>query len=870
MSAGSGQSDPPEASLRAWAGGAGRVYQAAGDQYIHEGLPAAPAAVTNTLPRDTFAFEGRDQELRELVDAVRRRTEAGELLPIYTIDGMPGVGKTAFAVHTAHLLADGFPDGTLFVDLHAHTAGQLPVEPADALGSLLSIVGVAAQYIPAGMDARAAMWRDRLAGKRVLLVLDNAAGHHQVEPLLPGTENCLVLVTSRRRLSALGATVPLPLGVLSAAQATALLATLSGRDLSGIEAAADTVVRLCGHLPLAISLLAGRLRHHPSWLVEDLIEDLADAQTRLDELQAEDTAVATTFELSYQRLPEDRKAFFRRLGLHPGEDIDDQAAAALAGIPLVQARRHLTALHDDHLIDEPRRRRYRMHDLIRDYTRALAGHDGPSKGEEAIGQLFDYYQRTAALADRHLGPALRTNIPANPGVSDSPVPTTRETALHWMETERANLLACAEHTIRQNQHPRLLRFAEAMAGFLRQAGPWDRAIEIHRAATAAAEHDADPPAQAKALVHLTIVQYLSGAYPPAREAAKRALTLYRDLGDLPGQAAALCHLGIIHELTNEHEPATQALERSLALYRCLDDRKGQADAITHLGIVRYWSSDYPGGSELLEQAVMLYREVGDLPGQANASYHLGLIRWLIDDYPGAAEALEKSMTLHRGSGNRLGMAEAQNWLGAVWRTIGEYEAATRAQSDALAVFREMGSRFDEAEALYNLGVTSWSTEDYDTAAEFLEASLLACRELDNPLGEADSLCVLGSVHRHTGDHAKATELLDKSLTLYRELDNELGEAATLNEIGALLFASGRHAEALEHYEFALRLARSVNGPFEEAVALAGIGRHAHHERETVTAIAHFRDALAILQRIGAAAAKKMELELTALEKADQG
>ncbi|MER6612349.1 ATP-binding protein [Streptomyces xantholiticus] len=851
-------------SLRAGAHDGGRIYQAVGDQYIYEGLPVAPASVTNTLPRDTFAFEGRDGELQKLVDAVRHASAPRGPLPVYAIDGMPGVGKTAFAVRAAHLLADAFPDGTLFVNLHAHSAGQLPVEPVDVLGSLLSIAGVAAQYIPAGLDARAAMWRDRLAGKRVLLILDNAAGHHQVEPLLPGTDNCLNLVTSRRRLSALDGAVSISLGTLAPDEAINLLSTLSGRDVSCEEAAADALVRLCGCLPLAVSMLAGRLRHHPSWLLGDLIEDMADAQTRLDELRAEDSAVAATFELSYQDLPDDRKLFFRRLGLHPGEEIDDWAAAALVGVPRSQARRHLAALYDDHLIDELRHGRYRMHDLIRDYTRALADTDGEAGNEEAMGHLFDYYQRTASLADRQLSHTLRTGIPSISGVPSCPDLATRTEALKWMESERANLLACAQRTIQHGQHPRVVRFAEAMAGYLQQAGPWDRAIEIHRAATAAAQRSADPSEQARALIRLATVQYLSGDYPQAREALNRALGLYRDVSVLSGQASALCHLGIIHKLTNEHEVSTQALERALSLYRHLGDQEGQADALTQLGIVRYWQSDYPGASQLLEQALKLYRDVENLLGQANALHHLGLVRWLLDDYPVAAEVLEKAMALHHDLGNRIGMAEAQNWLGAVWCTTGRYEAAAEAQSEALTVFREMGSRFNESEALYNLGFTLLSAEEHDAAVKYLEEALVVCRCVDSPLGEADVLWALGSAHVRTGALTLAAELLDQSLTLYREMENSLGEAATLNEIGKLLFASGRHTQALEHHELALSLARSLNSPFEEALALAGIGRHAHYEGETVVAIDHFRNAYAILERIGAAEAKNIQRELADL------
>lgn len=864
MNGGGGSQDRPRASLRADADSGGRVYQALGNQYIYEGRPVAPASVTNTLPRDTFAFNGRDGELTRLINAVHQASEAEGPLPVFAIDGMPGIGKTAFAIRAAHLLAGSFPDGTLFVNLHAHSTGQLPVEPVDVIGSLLSIVGVAAQNVPAGLDARAAMWRDRLADKRLLLILDNVAGHRQVEPLLPGADNCLVLVTSRRRLAALDGAVSISLGTLAPAEAVALLSALSGRDLSHTEPVADALVRLCGCLPLAVSLLAGRLRHHPLWRLEDLVEDMTDAQARLDELQAEDRAVAATFELSYRDLPDDLRIFFRRLGLHPGEEIDDWAAAALTGVPRGKARRHLAALYDDHLIDELRHGRYRMHDLIRDYTRALAEADGTTSNEEAVGRLFDYYQRTASLADQQLSRTLRTGIPSASGASDAPHLTTRTQALKWMESERANLLACAQRTIQRAQHPRVVQFARSMAGYLQQAGPWDRAIEIHRAATAAAEHNANAPEQARALVRLATVQYLSGDYPQAREAVNRALRLYRDANDPSGQASALCHLGIIHKLTNDHDVAVEALEQSLSLYRDLADQEGQADALTQFGIVRYWQSDYPGATLLLKQALRLYRSTENGLGQANALHHLGLVRWLLDDYPMAAEALEKAIALYREHGNLIGMAEAQNWLGAVWCVTGRYDAAAQTQREALAVFRDMGSRFNESEALYNLGVTLGYVEDYDGAVKFLEESLAMCRLVHSPLGEADALWALGSMYRRTGAHAVAAETLDQSLALYRELDNALGEAAALNEIGQLSFASGQHARALEHHESALSLARSLSSPFEEALALVGIGRHAHHAGETEAAVEHLREAHAMLQRIGAAEAKNVERELAGL------
>ncbi|HXM54361.1 MAG TPA: helix-turn-helix domain-containing protein [Candidatus Dormibacteraeota bacterium] len=332
----------------------------------------APAAATWTLPRDVASFTGRQEELeRLLVDT------AAAPGGISAIDGMAGVGKTAFTIHAAHRLAPRFPHGQFYLDLHAHTAGQRPVAPGDALKSLLLTAGVAARRIPRELDRRAAVWRDHLAGRQVLIVLDDAAGHEQVEPLLPGGAGCHVLITSRRRLAALEDARPLTLGTLPPAAATDLLTRLVGDRVR--EADPSTIallVELCGHLPLAIGLVAGRLRSHPAWTASDMVRTLRDAKDGLSELQAEDVAVEAAFALSYHHLPADRQRLFRRLGLHPGLEIDVPSAAVLDGGDVAAVRAGLEALYIDHLIDEPRPGRYRFHHLIRSYARALAAqHD---------------------------------------------------------------------------------------------------------------------------------------------------------------------------------------------------------------------------------------------------------------------------------------------------------------------------------------------------------------------------------------------------------------------------------------------------------------------------------------------------------------
>src|SRR5215471_2390576 len=374
---------------------------------------AAAAAATRTLPRAVTSFTGRDEEMARLLAAVTGTARPGPAVEISAIDGMAGVGKTTFAVRAAHQLASRFPDGQLFLDLHAHTAGQHPVKPADALRSLLLTIGVSAQRIPPDLDARAALWRDRVAGRRLLLLLDDAASHEQVRPLVPGASGCLVLVTSRRRLTALEDAESLTLRTLPPAEAAALFVRLAGtRDRDADPASVARLVELCGHLPLAIRLLAGQLRSHPTWSPAYLLGRYGDGRDPLVELRAEDVAVAAVFQLSYRALPAEQQRLFRRLGLHPGRDIDAHAAAALAGVDVATARRQLEALYTDNLIEEPVPGRFRLHDLMRAHARALAAGDDESGSEAASGRLVAYYIRTTGRAVQHIARRIDATMPA--------------------------------------------------------------------------------------------------------------------------------------------------------------------------------------------------------------------------------------------------------------------------------------------------------------------------------------------------------------------------------------------------------------------------------------------------------------------------
>ena len=480
------------------------------------------AAATRGLPRDIAAFTGRQAELAQLMGTLTTVAAGGGVVGIHAIDGMAGIGKTTFAVHAAHRLAGTFPDGQFFLPLHAHTAGQRPVDPADALASLLLTAGVPSGQIPPGLEARATRWRDQVAGTKILLVLDDAAGHEQVRPLLPGTAGSLVLVTSRRRLTALDDATVISLDPLPPAEAATLLARLAARaGIRATDPAVDEITRLCGYLPLAIGMLARQLRHHPAWTAADLAAGLAGARDRLAVMRAENLSVAAAFGLSYHDLTEDLRRLFRRLGLHPGPNFDAYAAAALDGTTLDVARHSLEDLYDQHLLAEPVPGRYQLHDLLREHAQTLAAADDPAGSADATGRLLDYYLHTALAAGQHItrtswSPAVGSLPPAR--LPECAPPVSTPAAGGRLAGGRARQPARRRRStpLPASVLPYATLIPAAMADFLEARGHWDQALTLHQIALAAARRADDQPGEARALLMLGDMQVLTGDYATAR------------------------------------------------------------------------------------------------------------------------------------------------------------------------------------------------------------------------------------------------------------------------------------------------------------------------------------------------------------------
>jgi tetratricopeptide (TPR) repeat protein/transcriptional regulator with XRE-family HTH domain len=789
----------------------------------------APANETTTgagdvrysLPPDTAAFTGRSAELDRITAAVASVARVGGVVAVGAIDGMPGVGKTALAVRVAHLLSDRFPGRQLFIDLHAHTPGREPVEPQDALAGLLTAAGVEPRFLPADLDGRASMWRDRMAGQRALLVLDNASSSLQVAPLLPGGGDCLVLVTSRRHLADLpGLVVPVMLDVLPVDQAAEMFTRLAPRAADD-PAGVGEVVRLAGFLPLAVSLLARVFARHPSWTLADLA---ADTRASLLTVTAEHGSIAAAFELSYRHLNPAQQRLFRLLGLHPGGAVDGYAAAALADVSPAEAGGLLDGLHREGLLTETGYRRYGMHDLLRRYARERAAADPGTDPDGVLGRLFDYYQHTAALAQDRL--ALQTrpgSAPAGSAPAAPPVLDDRQ-ALAWTRAERDSLLACLDHVTRAGQHARVIALTAALAELLRRDGPWAEAITRHGT----------------------------------------ALDSARQVGDRPGQAAALSNLGAVRCQMGDFGGATADLEEALASYRVLGGRLGQANALCELGIVRSLADDYPGAARDLERALEIYRDLGDQLGQASALRNLGIVLRSTSDFRGAVGHLEEALGIYRDLGHRLGQAPVLVYLGTLRRETGDSQGAVGDLEEALAIYRDVGGRLGQANALLCLGAARRERGDFRGAVGDLAEALAIYRDLDSRFGQATALMYLGVARREMRDYGDAARDLGEALAIYHDLGDRGNAVEALNEAGTLHRLSGQPGEAEAYHQQALELARAIGSAWDEANALAGLGRCAAVGGHPTQAEALLRQAHEIFQRIGSAEAPAVLAELNAL------
>ncbi|MEU9294583.1 BTAD domain-containing putative transcriptional regulator [Streptomyces sp. NPDC048266] len=660
--------------------------------------PAKPQG-GNFLPYDVPDFTGREDELDGLIRLWSG--DGGGVVTISAIDGMAGVGKTTLAVHAGHRLADRFPDGQLFVDLQAHTAGQAPLDAGAALEILLGQLGVPAAQIPASVSDRAALWRSELSGRRVLTVLDNALGADQVRPLLPGASRALVLITSRRRLTDLDGAHALSLDVLPAADAVELFAAIVGERAAAEPLAVLDVLQLCGFLPLAVRIAAARLHHRPRWTVAYLADRLRDQRRRLSELATSERGVAAAFTLSYEQLTPDQQRMFRLLGLQPGRDISAEAASTLADLPLDDAEMLLEDLLDAHVLAQHQLGRYTFHDLLREHALATAAAQEPADARrEALGRLFHHYLHTASTAIDHLYPEgrnRRPRIPA-PATPGSP-PRDEAEAITWLDGERANLMATGQYASEHDWHSHTSRLAATLHRYLLGHAHQADAMALHGLALRAGRRSGDTAAEARTLLDLGEVHFWwHGAYEQAGEHYGQALDLARESGDRGAEARALQNLGTLSARRREYDRAEDHCTRSLGLFRELGDRGGEARCLTDLGTVHERRGRYEDAHEHHRQALRVYRETGSRIGEIIVLNNIGLLNQRQGRYDEARRRHREALELSRRYDFPGDEAESLNALAEAARSLGDLARAATEHDTALTLAREFSYRPEQARA----------------------------------------------------------------------------------------------------------------------------------------------------------------------------
>jgi DNA-binding SARP family transcriptional activator/tetratricopeptide (TPR) repeat protein len=743
-----------------------------------EGSVAGSASlpVPAQLPSDVHGFTGRHDELDELDRLLIEAGDHSTAAVISAVVGTAGVGKTALAVRWAHRVRDAFPDGQLYVDLRGYGPDR-PIPAEKALARFLTNLGVAGRDIPLDVDDRAARYRTEINGRRMLVVLDNAASVEQIRPLLPGTPSCSVVVTSRDSLSGLVALHGgrrLDLGLLPLPDAATLLHKLIGERVEAEPEAAATLATQCARLPLALRVAAELATARPTTPLAELVRELAGQAQRLQRLDAGGdarAAVRVVFSWSYKRLPADAARAFRLAGLHPGSDLDVYGVAALTNTTVHGVKRSLDVLARAHLMHLTGPGRYGTHDLLRAYACDLAkSQDSEADRRTALTRLFDYYLAAAAAAMDALSPAERRQRPRI-SPADSPTPSVADpaAALAWLDAERPNLVAVCTHTAAHGWPGHTIRLATTLFRYLDTRAHFPDALSIHTDARNAASQTGDRAAEAYALVNLGVVHLRQGRYEQAAEHYRGALPLFRETGDRGGEARTLTHLGLVNWRQGRYELAAERHWQALTRYRETANRAGEANALSNLGLVRWRQGRYEEAAEGHRQALILYRETGRRIGEANALTNLGVVNLRQGRYQQAADDLRQALTLFRETGNRIAEGYALANLGVVNLRQGRYQQAADDLRQALTLFRETGNRDGEAEALNRIGETMHATGQSEQAHAQHAAALTLAVETGDRYQQARAYAGLAHTRHAAGEHGLARQHWQHALTLYTDL-----------------------------------------------------------------------------------------------------
>ncbi|MQY08484.1 tetratricopeptide repeat protein [Actinomadura macrotermitis] len=813
-----------------------------------------PAAPLRRLPADKPFFTGRAVSLGKLDMVLAQAARPRGVV----IQGMPGVGKTTLALHWAHRTADRFPDGVVFTDLRGDARGPGPATPAEAMGQVLRGLGVPGDQLPRAEDELAAQCRSLLAGRRMLLILDNAADAAQIRPLVAAVDAGLVLVTSRWRLPALpeGADVrTLELREMAPGEAVDLLAAVLGPGDRRVRDERDAAVRLaqeCGLLPLALAVMAGRLADDPGASIAGTVRELAGRPTSGSPVLH--GVLSLAFDVAYRALRRDQRAAFRRLGLIAGPDFTPSALAALAGLPGEEARECLDGLRQAYLVQGVGPGRYRMHDLLREFARERClAEDLDSERLAAQRRLLAGYLAEARAAGAELGGRRRPTLEGRPPEQAAPPAAgARAAAVAWFEAERRNLVAAVHQAARLGLHRTCWELADALFDFQEFRRYGDDNVAVHLAGLRAARAEEDWSAAAVMLHALAVLHVHLGRPLQAigyGEDARRGFRSVRP-PDRYGEAVTLATLADVHVALNRYPTAIEQAHRSLELHRGLGDAGGVARGHETLARVHLALADYPPAERHARQALDLRRDTGDQPGIAESLLTLAQVQRRRGAVAQAARYGLEALAIRQELADRYGTARALTELARMHALLGMRDLAQRDAEQALRTYRMIGARHGEARTLTTLGRLMSDAARFAEAFTYCEQALGLHRDTGDRHGEAETLAEIGIAHWRLGRYREARERLGRALEIRREIGDQHGEAHDLEHLSMVMRRLERHQEAFVLGLEALDLWHRLGAKAGMAGTLGSLARtylrlglHAEAERAA-------GQALAIRQEIG--------------------
>ena len=732
--------------------------------------------IRNDLPRDIPDFAGRRASLEHLM---KLGTSEQEGPGVCVITGSGGTGKTTLAVRVGHMLAPHYPDGQLFIDLHGYTTDAEPLDAVTALGVLLRAVGVPPDTVPDGLDERSALWRATLRERRLLAVFDNALSSARVSPLLPSSPESMVLITSRNDLAGLGGVRYLPLSMFSEDSAIDFFSLVLGeKRLEGELSDALEVVRICGGMPLALRVVAGRMLSRPRWTFAHVVRRLSEDRRRLHELRVDGHSVEAVIDLSYETLTSEQRRVFLLLGSAVGTTVDLRGASALLNVSLEDADDYLQELVSVCLIEEPRGDVYRFHDLVREFAldRGRSDIDDQVVADARLRQA-EYYMVTAQRAADLLGPrAHDESVPAAHSRYRQEL-TSRADAENWFDIHQDNIADVIDFYAAQGNGEEAWRMADAVWRFYALRGKMGLLLSSHEKALTISRNQGNDRGSAVTLIGMGIAHHMTARFDAALELLTEAHTLLSRIGDRRGMIRVLANQGMVYERLGRFADSAVCIEGVLEQAVALGDRRLEILQRGNLAVLNTTLGRHEEALQQGEQVVAQAVTEGLEGVRAQAMRVVGEARTAIGDLEGAYRSFEQALRFSRNQQLRSKEIYALNSFGAAQREAGRFDEAVDSHTAALALAEESGDHSGDSEIITDLGLTYAVAGRFDEAVSVLEKAHAIAVERNERYIAARAALALGRIPAPAVPPDRARELLTDAEATFTELELPEAEAA---------------------------------------------------------------------------------------------